>query len=85
MGVFGFAAAIPAAAMAAERGSKALILSPKFQAKMAQPFYGAVTEDAPATVARIATASKGRSMDEPLSDEEMARYNELKAKYGNGQ
>lgn len=51
---------------AAERGSRNAILSPFYQRNMAQPFYGAVTEDVPAALARFGTMSATRK-EEPFS------------------
>ncbi len=77
----------PAALYAAERGARSGILSPVGQRLLANPFYGPELEDAGAGVSRLAAESAGRNpasvnLDEPLSDEEMKRYQELKAKLG---
>lgn len=59
-GPLGAAAGI-AAVTAAERGARSGILTPFYQKRFAQPFYGATTEDLPAGIARLGTMQAGRS------------------------
>jgi len=49
-----------AALGAAEKGSRSLILSPFYQNRFAQPFYGPITEDVIAGTARLGTMQAGR-------------------------
>lgn len=76
------AVAGPLAMMGAERGARSLVLSGPYQRLLANPNYGAALEDVPAAVGRIGAESASRNvdLDEPLSDEEYRRYEELKAK-----
>lgn len=67
---------------AAEKGARSAILSKPFQSRFATPYYGPSLEDVPAGLARLGAESAGRdsNLDEPLSEEEMRRYEELKKK-----
>lgn len=75
------AVAAPLGLYAAERGARAGILSPGYQSRLAQPFYGAGLEDAPAAVSRLSAAKAGRE-EAPLTEDELKRYNELKQQLG---
>lgn len=70
------------AMMAAESGARKLALSPTFQQVMVNPQYGARTADSASELARLGTMAAGRelpSLDTPLTDEELARLQELLA------
>jgi hypothetical protein len=54
------AIAAPLAMAGAERGSRSLLLSPFYQKRFAQPYYGPTSEDISAGLARLGTMSAGR-------------------------
>jgi len=67
----------------AEKGARNLAVNPAYQRAFAKPFYGAATEDIPASIARLATQAAGR--DDPLTEEEQKKLDELRARFAESQ
>jgi hypothetical protein len=71
----------PLAMVAAERGSRSMLLSPFYQNRFAQPYYGPTKESLAAGMGRLAAMASGRAEGEqPLSEEEYLRHQELLAR-----